>query len=76
MEKIYQQNPRSVVMANLIVNARKVRQEIQNSANKLEKTKTESDVLNLISSIKEDFLKLQKATDYMEKLNDTLLRKK
>lgn len=76
MEKIYQQNPRSVVMANLIVNARQVRQEIQNSANKLEKTKTESDVLNLISSIKEDFLKLQKAADYMEKLNDTLLRKK
>ncbi len=72
MEKIYQQNPRSVVMANLILNARQTKQDLQKQTDLLEKTKTETEVKNLLSQIQENFLKLHKASEYMEKLNESL----
>ncbi len=72
MERIYQQNPRSVVMAEMIMNARQTVEKINTFALELEGAEESQKLQELITALQENYLKLQKAGQYMEKLNLSL----
>ena len=73
MEQFWQQNPQSVILAEIVMNARQVAQTIKADEKQLSVAQDAATVQTLILRIQDNFAKIEKAHQYAQKIHLSLM---